>query len=260
MTKYYIYEDGTCRLVSMPNHSRTNTKETNKTNITEEEEVTRISLSRTKRNINEIIKCNNFKYFFTLTVSPETVRCDRFDYLGCRNYIRKVMKKIKRIQKDFIYLFIVEEHDKGGFHFHGVCSELPPKTYFLGDLWYTNKNGYPSNKLFDDLGFHSFSVIEDKTSVSYYIYKYISKGMYRLYGCHFYLCSKGLKRAVSGELPYFDLYNFDLPEYNCKSSKFDKKQFASFYKNDYCQCFDFNPSTLDYNQFKKIYFMLQEYN
>ena len=44
--------------------------------VTNEKEIERISLSRTKRKIKEICLCNNFKYFVTLTIDSKNA--DRF--------------------------------------------------------------------------------------------------------------------------------------------------------------------------------------
>ena len=126
MLKYYQYGDDDFRIVSIPNKVLTNDKEKNKTGITDEQEVKRIALSRSKRLITEYIKCNDFKYFFTVTVIK--INCDRYDLEKCKNFIRKFMKKIKRVKPDFIYIFVTEQHKDGAFHFHGVCSDFPTYT------------------------------------------------------------------------------------------------------------------------------------
>lgn len=81
-------------------------------------EVERISLSRTKRDIKEIALCNNFTYFATLTIDSKN--CDRFSLTECQELLRKKLKKLKRKNSDFAYLFITEKHKNGAFHFHGL--------------------------------------------------------------------------------------------------------------------------------------------
>lgn len=178
---------------------------------TDSEEITRISLSRTKRNIKEIALCNHFEYFATMTVNSEF--CDRFSLSECQDKIRKIMHKIKRIHKDFKFLLITEKHLNGAFHFHGLITGIP---------FYINNNGYYSCKYFDTLGFNSFSKIRDYTKVSNYILKYISKDCVKNEQNQIYFCSRGLKKASSEDIQplsdvpycfsndYVDLYDFTL--------------------------------------------------
>lgn len=156
------------------------------------EEVQRVSLSRTKRNIRELALCNNFEYFATVTVDSQF--CDRFHLEECQNLLRKKFKKIKRSHKEFAYLFITEKHKDGAFHFHGLVKGL--------DL-YVNKNGYFSNKVFDEVGFNSFSKIKDYTKCCNYITKYITKDCVRNEHNQIYFCSKGLRKAIREELKNF---------------------------------------------------------
>lgn len=51
------------------------------------EEVSRISLSRTRRNIREIALCNEFEYFATLTISSELG--DRYSLNNCQLKLKK---------------------------------------------------------------------------------------------------------------------------------------------------------------------------
>lgn len=117
-----------------------------------------------------------------------------------------------------------------------------------GKIIYINDNGYYSSKFFDLLGFNSLSLINDKTACSYYITKYITKEIFTEYCGNSYFCSRGLKRAESDFLKnqYFDISKFNLPQYNIRDKiHFDKSQYCTFFKNDYCISFDFKPSTMD---------------
>lgn len=177
-----------------------------KTNI---EEVERISLSRTKKNIKEIALCNNFEYFVTFTVNSST--CDRFSLIDCQNKLKTILKAYKRKYKEFAYLIITEKHKNGAFHFHGLC-----KGFSENDL-YINNNGYLSSLHFDKLGFNSFSKIKDYNRCCNYITKYISKDCVKNDTNQIYICSRGLKRADKVELNLL----------NDGSIKWD-------YTNDYC--------------------------
>lgn len=91
-------------------------------NINTKDEIERISLSRSKRNIRELALCNNFEYFATLTVDKNY--CDRYDVDICQYNLKKLFKAYKRKNKNFAYLFITERHLDGAFHFHRFCERL----------------------------------------------------------------------------------------------------------------------------------------
>lgn len=81
-----------------------------KSNIlkTDKQELERISLSRTKRNIFEICMCNNFEYFVTLTVSPKF--CIRNDLEQVQFELKKLLKAYKRKNASFGYILVTERH------------------------------------------------------------------------------------------------------------------------------------------------------
>lgn len=181
---------------------------------TEPEEVERISLSRTRRNIRELALSNNFEYFATLTINSKN--CDRFSLTECQNLLRLKLKKLKRKDSDFAYLFITEKHKNGAFHFHGLIKGV--------DDFYINENGYFSHKLFDEIGFNSFSKIHDYTKTCNYILKYITKDCIKNEHGTVYISSRGLKKA---------------DRYEIKPLSIDWS-----YKNDFCQIKDINISEL----------------
>lgn len=157
---------------------------------TTKEEIERISLSRTKKNIKEIALCNNFEYFVTFTVN--SLNCNRYSLEECQKKLKSILKAYKRKHSDFYYLIITEKHKDGAYHFHGLCKGF-------GDL-YINKNNYLSSSFFDKLGFNSFSKINDYIKCCNYITKYISKDCIRNDKRQIYICSRGLKRAFKKEL------------------------------------------------------------
>ena len=187
------------------------------------EEVEYSSLSRTRRNIRELSLCNNFTYFATLTVSSS--RFDRYALDDCQEHLRSIIKKIKRNNKDFIYIFITEKHKDGAFHFHGLVSGLD---------FYINQNGYLSNKDFDTLGFNSFSPIKDKQKVSNYILKYITKDCVKNSKGTVYISSRGLKKANKTYLPLDTKVNYT-------------------YENDFVKIKDFNINDLSKDETLELY-------
>ena len=87
----------------------------NDINKTSAEEIKRISLSRTKKNILEIALCNSFEYFVTLTVKLNNVR---YDLELAQFELKKLLKAYKRKYKNFKFIIITEKHKDGAYHFH----------------------------------------------------------------------------------------------------------------------------------------------
>lgn len=157
-------------------------------------EIDRISLSRTKRNIREIALCNDFTYFATITINSKY--CNRFSLQECQDKLKYLIKeRIRRKNKNFKYIFITEKHKDGAFHFHGLVKDLE---------LYTNNNGYYSSKVFDDIGFNSFSPIKDYNKCCNYITKYITKDCVRNENNQIYISSRGLKKATRYEIQPID--------------------------------------------------------
>ena len=205
---------------------------------TDTEEIERISVSRTKRNIREICLCNNFDYFATWTINEKNT--DRFHLDKVVEEMKKLLKAYKRKNKDFKYIYIIEQHEKGGFHFHGFVMGVPKEDfiqYTKEDYTFPKKLPY---KLIDKiqsgqeifhipffdnkLGFNTFSKIKSKYGAANYIMKYITKDApVRTTENQIYFCSRGLKRAETIEIfPDLDF------------------QFKNQYSNDFCIVYDYN--------------------
>ena len=166
--KYFLYQynDDNIRIVCQKYSRNKGFEDVQKNFISsDKEEVERISLSRSRRNIRELALSNNFEYFCTLTISSSS--CDRFSLTECQNRLRRKLKTLKQYNKNFGYIFITEKHKNGAYHFHGLVKGI--------DNFYTNEYGYLSNKTFDQLGFNSFSKIKDYNKCCNYITKYITK-------------------------------------------------------------------------------------
>lgn len=188
----YNYNDNDFRIVkvkSCRNSGFEEVKKNDKIIDFNSEESKRASLSRSKRYIRELSLCNNFTYFSTITINSENY--DRYSLDICQNSLRKILKKIKRYNPNFAYLFITEKHKDGAFHFHGLVRDIP-------DL-YTNKYGYLSSHIFDTLGFNSFSKIKDYSKCCNYITKYITKDCIKNTNGHIYISSRNLRKATREE-------------------------------------------------------------
>lgn len=198
-------------------------EEINKKNtfVDNKDEYERQSLSRTKRNIKEIALCNNFQYFATITINSKS--CDRYSLVECQKKLREYLKKIKRKNKSFKYIFITEKHKDNAFHFHGLVANIP---------LYINNYGYYSCSILDDIGFNSFSLIKDYNKCCNYITKYITKECIRNEHNQIYISSRGLKKADKYEIPLVDL-NWG-------------------FENDFVKIKEFSSTDLSINEFFQI--------
>ena len=179
------------------------------------DEVKRISLSRTKKNIRELALCNDFEYFCTFTVN--SVLCDRYSLDDCQERLKKILHKIKRKNKEFGYLLITEKHKDGAFHFHGLVKGI-------NDL-YQNEFGYYCSYIFTtELGYNSFSPIKSYEKCCNYITKYITKDCIKNSHNQVYICSRGLKKAEKTEIKPFS--------------------FVPTFSNDYVKIQDFDVTKL----------------
>lgn len=162
--------------------------------ITDDKEIERISLSRTKRNINELAMCNSFTHFITITLNSAKV--DRYSFEDATILLRKKLAYIRAYKsKDFRYLIIYEKHKDGAFHFHGLVKGID-------ELLTINNNGFlHCPYIYNTVGFNSLVKINLEDNNSYakvcsYITKYITKENQREYkGCKLYYNSIGLKKA-----------------------------------------------------------------
>ena len=222
----YNYNDNDFRIVKIKSCKESGFEEIKKSNFIDynNEEIQRISLSRTKRNIRELSLCNNFQYFCTFTIDSQ--KCDRFSLDICQNKLKKILHKIKRINKDFAYLIITEKHKNGAFHFHGLMKNI-------NDL-YINENGYLSSEIFSkELGFNSFDKIKDYSKCCNYITKYISKDCVKNSHNQIYISSRGLNKASREEFSNID--------------------FTPSFTNDFVEIKDFSLNNLTNEE--KLYFL-----
>ena len=195
------------------------------------EEVKRCSLSRTKRMIRELSLCNDFSHFATLTINSDLA--DRYSLDEVQDKLKKLLKKIKRNNKDFRYIFITEKHKDGAFHFHGLVGGLD------NDIFLANKYGYLEIPVFsDNLGYNSFSVIKDYTRVCNYITKYITKDCVKNSHNQVYISSRGLKKATREEFSHID--------------------FIPSFSNDYCDILDIKINELSREENLKLFCQLKE--
>ncbi len=160
--------------------------------------------SRARSVIFQVAICNDWDYFCTFTIDPS--KYDRYSfkpfYKAFTQWLRDYRKKYCcRIE----YLLIPELHKDDAWHLHGFIRGIPSDHLSefvsgihpqdLVDGGYRNWGRYSSA-----FGFCSLAPLRDHVRAAGYVTKYITKDLLRSnssYGAHLYMCSIGLKRAVS---------------------------------------------------------------
>lgn len=140
-----------------------------------------VSQKRAKDNVFDIAKSNDFKWFITLTFSPEEVG-SRYDYeevaLALRQWTEKIRKKAKRegYKDELKYVLTVDQHQDKAYHFHGLLTGLPDD-YFIDTGFDDIKGRTIYNIDGYNFGFTSASKIQNPRKAASYIVKYLCKNL-----------------------------------------------------------------------------------
>lgn len=182
------------------------------------------SLSRSKRNIKRICLSNDFDYFATWTVNAKF--CNRFYIEDVIFKMRKLLKQFQRVNKNFKYIYIIEKHKNGAFHFHGLIKgvDIGVDNYQLREY---NKSEYDRLPLYildcfdkgvklyhipffdNSLGYNTFSKIRHYNKCCNYITKYITEDMQRIASNYIYFSSRGLSKGSHFEVAYIPSILFE---------------------------------------------------
>lgn len=216
-------------------------EKTEKAKTTDGERLTS-SVSRARARVFELAACNEFQHFCTFTVNEKMK--NRFDLSSIRKDLAQLVRNINRDNPDndkLKYLFIPEQHKKGGWHIHGLmCGLAPYLTEFSTadniplKLKKAIKNGekiYNFPRYSDKFGFFTATPIKDKNACSVYLTKYISKEMGKTLldkGQHLFFASQGLKgREVlaknCADIPPFDDWDFENDYVKIKTIQLSEK-------------------------------------
>ena len=166
------------------------------------------SLSRTKSRVTELVLCNPWEYFVTLTLDSK--KYNRYDLRCFKKHLSKFLNNLRfRYGWDIKYLLIPEPHKDGAWHMHGLFmgipkSELTP--FSLHDhlpmrvLRMLGEGRQIMNwtRYADNFGYVTCEPIRNLEATAKYITKYITKDLVSSQvglNKNLYLCSQGLNRA-----------------------------------------------------------------
>lgn len=180
----------------------------------EENDYLQKSINRTKTKISDYILCNNFTHFITFTFDPKNSKVKSEEN---RKDLRKMSKLLMTwINSEqinhfrlhghrFKYLIVPERHKNNAWHFHAIFEDYKndiqdfysSKNKYLTVDEIRSKNKKPKNQRGFlpryTLGRSEIAPIKDKTKMSNYIKKYITKDLINEKYKKRYWCSKNLK-------------------------------------------------------------------
>ena len=165
---------------------------------TRKTESKRASINRTKRTIRELVACNSWRYFITITLSP--AKWNRFTAEGLQAVIKDMVRRWRQKKVNgstpyagFKYLFVPEQHESGAIHLHGVVNDIPADLlcpYTLAEVQSdTPLPEYICNAVRDEkyvahctewdevFGWNTIIPIFDRDRLANYIVKYITKSI-----------------------------------------------------------------------------------
>ncbi len=176
-------------------------------------EVRSDSLKRAKDKIQDIVLCNDFDYFVTLTFNPKKV--DSFNVEEVKKAIKTWLNKgVER--RNYKYVAIPEYHKSGRIHLHALMS---------GNLRLVDSGKRHNDKIIynitdwqEKFGFCTAIPIDGNiNALGYYITKYITKGNDKIFG-HFYWSSRNLNREPEIAYGMTDFGKVNQYEYKVEGS------------------------------------------
>lgn len=179
----------------------------------EEQDYLQKSINRTKTKISDYVLCNNFTHFATFTFDPKNPKVknenNRHDFQKMSSLLKNWLKTeqlnhFRHHGHKFKYLIVPERHKNGAWHFHALLENYKNET----ENFYTRKNKYitvselkskkkDKNRKFIvryKLGRSEIAPIKDKTKMSSYIKKYITKELIQDKNAKRYWSSRNLKQ------------------------------------------------------------------
>lgn len=171
-------------------------------------------IRRHRDRVRDIVLCNDFTHFLTITINPEKI--DSFDVAECKKKLHKWLNnQVER--KGLKYVLIPEYHDSGRLHCHALVNDVfklvPAVSPYTGKNLYTTSGKQIFNVPEWRYGFStSIALDSQKWRVANYVCKYITKGSDKIFGKYFW-SSKNIQREPLTFLDDMDFSAVDTKEY-----------------------------------------------
>lgn len=199
------------------------------------------SMNRSKNNLMDILKSNDFNFFVTLTFNNENK--DRLDDKQTRKLFTNWATNVTRQISNLYYVAVPEYHKKGGLHFHLLMGGVTAEDLRLKDSGKRVRSGRCKGQTIFNVerwnekkkGFSTATEILDKDAVKFYLSKYLTKSKVdpRFYNKKRFYVSRNIKRPQVEKFAFPCTDTFDI--------------FDSIIKEDY---------NIDYEDAKKEYCVL----
>ena len=187
---------------------------------TEEEKANSLlrSLQRTKQQVYDLVMCNEFNYFCTLTFSNLYINRN-FDHEVNHAY-EKFINNLRKQFSEMRYISVPERHKSGAIHFHMLIGGMTPSQLGLIDSTKKDKKGRPIYNITKfKYGFTTATEIGNLNATRRYLLKYITKDNSTIPSCkkRFY-ASKNLKTPlISISYAEHDTKPYSLAPFNYKT-------------------------------------------
>ena len=157
------------------------------------------SIRRSQSVVNNLVLCNTFDLFVTLTVADEEKRMSEHK---AKNVVLNWLKNLQKRKGKIDYILVPEYHKKGGLHFHLLISDYPGEIDVAINPWNGKRIKSHGRDVYNLPGYKSGwstavkvgNDIKDRAQVGHYIRKYITKDMVSIFNKKRYWASKGLNR------------------------------------------------------------------
>lgn len=184
------------------------------------------SMNRSKNNLMDILQCNDFNFFVTLTFDKNKI--DRLDDNKTRKAFTQWVANIQRDLPNLIYVAVPEYHKKGGLHFHLLIGGATAEDLGLVNSGKVVKSGRCKGQIIYNVskwnrkGFSTATEILDNNAVKFYLSKYLTKSKVdpRFFGKKRFYVSRNIKRPQVEKMSFpcndrFDIFDsIDKTNYN----------------------------------------------
>ena len=195
------------------------------------------SMNRSKNNLMDILKSNEFNFFVTLTF--DKTKIDRLDDNKTRKAFTQWANNITRNLPNLIYVAVPEYHKKGGLHFHLLIGGATAEDLGLEDSGKRVKSGRCKGQIIFNVskwnrkGFSTATEILDINAVKFYLSKYLTKSKVdpRFYNKKRFYVSRNIKRPQVEKFAFpctdtFDIFDSIIKEDYNRDYEDTKKEYC----------------------------------